>query len=140
MYVRAISKGDRAEADAILYEVGSQEAQPARTGLDRIDLQIKDRLERAGYTVVTNLGDIDTRITLAIYDSELDRYLLGIELDRDAFNSSKQAMERDISKPRFLATKGWYVLRIWSRDWWLYPAKTAKYIISEAERIKKENS
>ena len=140
MYVRAISKGDRAEADAILYEVGSQEVQPPRTGLDRIDLQIKDRLERAGYTVVTNLGDVDTRITLAIYDPELDRYLLGIELDRDAFNSSKQAMERDISKPRFLTTKGWTLIRIWSRDWWLYPAKCAKYIIAEAERIKKENA
>ncbi len=139
MYARAISKGDRDEADAILKELDTQEGYATRSlVLDRIDLQIKDRLEKAGYRVEVNLGDVGTRITLALYDPDTDRYLLGIELDRDAFNSSKQAMERDISKPRFLATKGWNILRIWSRDWWLYPAKTTKYIISEAEKIKKE--
>ena len=67
---------------------------------------------------------------------------LGVILDRDAYRSSDSTMERDVYKPMFLESKGWTLLRVWSRDWWLYPSKVIKAITSlaEANRSKSENS
>ena len=43
-------------------------------------------------------------------------------------------MERDVYKPKFLASRGWSILRIWCRDWWLSPQKVIKSITSLAEK------
>jgi very-short-patch-repair endonuclease len=69
-----------------------------------------------------------------VYDEKTDKYLVGVELDSDAFRASKSAMERDVYKPRFLAARGWNVIRVWCRDWWLYPQKVIKSITSLAEK------
>ncbi len=137
MYVRAVASGRYEEKEAILNELDESASQQQRDSTSRIETQIKERLEKAGYTVDTGLGNNNGRISIAVYDEELDRYILGIELDKDAFAASKQSLERDISKPRFLENKGWTIIRIWSRDWWLYPAKITKSIISEIESAKK---
>ena len=141
MYARAVSKGDREEADAILSELDSKEyAAPAKhyTNLTSIEEKIKQKLEASGYRVDANLGNTNSRISLAVYDEELDRYLVGVELDSDAFTYSDSCIERDVCKPRFLESRGWNIIRVWSRDWWLYPAKVIKSIISEAEKNKKK--
>ena len=98
-----------------------------------IDERIKERLTKLGYTVDSDLGNKNNRISLAIYDEKLDRYLLGIVLDKDAYDSSDSTMERDVYKPLFLESKGWTLLRVWSRDWWLYPNKVIKAITDAAE-------
>ena len=77
---------------------------------------------------------------MAIYDEKLDRYLLGIVLDQDAYESSDSAMERDVYKPMFLESKGWNLLRVWSRDWWLYPTKVIKTITDAVEAARKKTS
>ena len=81
-----------------------------------------------------NLGNENTKLSLAIYDSELDRYLVGVVLDKDAFVSSSSIMERDVYKPKFLSSRGWSILRIWCRDWWLSPQKVIKSITALAEK------
>ena len=100
------------------------------------DITPEERLEKLGYKVETALGNRNSRISLAIYDEESDRYLVGIELDRDAFASSTSCMERDVYKPRFLESRGWTVMRIWCRDWWLSPQKVIKSIAAVAEKNK----
>ena len=142
MYVRAVSKGDAPETAAILAELDSSElsAQDSYANLTAIEEKIRARLETAGYKVDTCLGNSNSRISLAIYDPKLDRYLVGVELDRDAFSASKSSIERDVCKPRFLESRGWTILRIWSRDWWLYPAKVIKSITAEAEKNRKKYS
>ena len=139
-YVRAVSDGDDEHTKAILNGLCPTEkaVEHIDTGLRGVEYQIKERLEAAGYTVHTGLGNKNNRISLAVYDEKLDRYLVGVELDRDAFESSDSALERDVYKPKFLEAHGWHILRVWCRDWWLYPARVIKTITNAAEKVRDE--
>ena len=139
MYVRAAAKGDVDEIDAILSELDPIEAQAEdmiATSLGSVEEQMKEKLTKLGYKVDTRLGNRNSRISLAIYDEKSDKYLVGVELDSDAFRASASAIERDVYKPRFLEARGWNVIRVWCRDWWLYPQKVIKSITSLAEKNK----
>ncbi|MBQ7363435.1 MAG: DUF4011 domain-containing protein [Clostridia bacterium] len=139
MYVRAISASDHEGASEILASIAPREPEDERriTSVVEVEEQIKEKLERLGYSVDTCLGDRSNRISLAIYDGKEDRYLLGIELDKDAFAGSDSSLERDVYKPMFHRERGWTVIRVWCRDWWLYPQKVIKTIVSAAEKNKK---
>ena len=140
-YVRAVSKGDEEETKAILAEIDSADiVQSEYHNLVSVEQQIKERLEKLGYTVDVNLGNSNSRVSLAIYDPASDRYLVGVELDRDAFASSESCIERDVCKPRFLEARGWSLMRVWSRDWWASPTKVIKAITAEAEKSKKSKN
>ena len=135
-YVRAVSEGDAKHARAILdgLDPSEKKADSLMTGVAEVEEQIKERLEKLGYEVETRLGNRNNRISLAIYDRALDVYLVGVELDKDAFASSDSCLERDVYKPRFLEARGWSVLRVWCRDWWLSPARVIKNITGIAEK------
>lgn len=141
MYVRAVSNGNYDEVKAILTELDSSEARVPEqiTRVRRVEEQIKERLEKLGYTVETNIGNRNNRISLAIYDEKTDRYLVGVELDKDAFASSDSCLERDVYKPKFLESRGWTIVRVWCRDWWISPARVIKIITTLAEKNRKEN-
>ncbi len=135
-YARAVSEGDTASARAILASLDQTERKEAviNESFTDIKLQLKERLEKLGYEVVLDLGNKDNRISLAIYDSKKDRYLLGVQLDKDAFASSSSALEREVYKPRFLESRGWTIMRVWCRDFWLSPSKVVKNIAQAAEK------
>ena len=139
MFTRAVANGKDTEASLILSELRPPEAKPEAmfTTVAAIELQMKERLEKLGYKVDTGLGNENNRISLAIYDPDTDRYLVGVELDTDAFKESKSCLERDVYKPRFLEARGWTLVRVWCRDWWLYPTKVIKNITTLAEKNKK---
>lgn len=137
-YARAVADGDSEYARAVLAGLD-----PAETKADsmeaptlHIENQIKERLEKLGYKVDIGLGNRNSRISLAVYDEKSDRYLVGVELDKDAFNSSESSMERDVYKPKFLEARGWNIIRVWCRDWWLSPSKVIKAITAAAEKAK----
>ncbi|MBQ7333255.1 MAG: DUF4011 domain-containing protein [Clostridia bacterium] len=138
MYARAVSAGDDEEKNVILSDITSVDYTPSEpiTKLVPVEIKMKEKLEKLGYKVDTSLGDRNSRISLAIYDEECDRYLVGVELDRDALLSSESTMERDVYKPKFLEARGWTVLRVWCRDWWLYPSKVIKTITQIADKNK----
>ncbi len=138
MYVRAVAAGDAEEVSVILSELSGIGAPTVARYSNRpmIEDEIKTKLEKLGYTVDVGIGNSNNRISLAVYDKDSDKYLVGVELDRDAFASSKSALERDVYKPKFLESRGWNVMRVWSRDWWLYPHKVIKAIAANAERNK----
>ena len=98
---------------------------------------MKERIEKFGYKVKIGLGNKNSRISLAVYDDSCDKYLVGVELDKDAFAASASCLERDVYKPKFLEARGWTLLRVWCRDWWINPTKVIKTIISVAEKNKK---
>ncbi len=58
------------------------------------------------------------RIDLAIYDTEEDKFVLGIECDGAQYHSSKDAVERDFYRQEYLEGRGWVIERIWSTNWW----------------------
>lgn len=137
-YVRAVAEGDRAGADAILSRLSPAEhTAPPLSGLSPIEEQMKARLEKLGYSVELHLGNRKNRLSLAIYDPDTDRYLVGVELDRDACLASDSILERDVYKPRFLESRGWTVIRVFSRDWWISPAKVIRAITNAAEKNRK---
>ena len=138
-YTRAVANGDGEEIAAILSELKPTEdmSAPSLTSVATVEVQMKEKLEKLGYKVDTGLGTANNRISLAIYDGESDKYLVGVELDTDAFKESGSCLERDVYKPKFLEDRGWSVIRVWSRDWWLYPNKVIKSITALAEKNKK---
>ncbi len=138
-YARAVSDGDREGAAAILTELEAdrfKSVSEIETKLPSVEEQMKERLTKLGYNVDIRLGNINNRISLAVYDEKTDKYLVGVELDKDAFRGSSASLERDVYKPRFMADRGWKLIRVWCRDWWLYPQKVIKTIASIAEKNK----
>ena len=83
-------------------------------------------------------GNTDYKISVAIYDKKLDKYLLGLECDYEAFSSSPSVLERDVFRPTFLKSRGWDIIRIWSRDWWLHKVKLLNMIVKTAEKNKQQ--
>ena len=138
-YVRAVSDGDHANARIILDGLCPTDAGASPVSLSStpsIEEQMKERIEKLGYKVDIGLGNKNSRISIAVYDDSCDTYLVGVELDRDAFAASASAMERDVYKPKFLEGRGWKIIRVWSRDWWLSPARVVRHIINTAEKYR----
>ncbi len=137
-YVRSVSNGDKEHAAAILRAlcpaVDNTSELRRLTSTPSIEEQMKERIEKLGYKVDIGLGNKNSRISLAVYDDKSDKYLIGVELDKDAFASSASAMERDVYKPKFLEGRGWTVMRVWSRDWWLSPGRVVRSIVNAAEK------
>ena len=135
-YVRSVSEGDKEHASSILSALSPAEAsvEGVLSNAPSIEEQMKERIEKLGYKVDIGLGNRNSRISLAVYDDSCEKYLIGVELDKDAFAASSSAMERDVYKPKFLEGRGWTIMRVWCRDWWLSPSKVVRSIITAAEK------
>lgn len=116
-YVRAVSGGRHKEASLLLDTFHAHGPSPLDASKG-IAADLKAALEKAGWTVEANLGNSSYKLSLAIYDKQLDTYLLGIECDDDAFHSSSSVLERDVYRSKFMESRGWTIIRVWSRDWW----------------------
>ncbi|WP_027308519.1 AAA domain-containing protein [Caloramator sp. ALD01] len=136
-YVREVSNGNKEMVDAILNSILDSDLSPStqKTFDSDFELQVYDALVERGYCVDTQVGVSGYKIDLAIYDPNTSRYILGIECDGATYHSSKSARERDIHRQRFLESRGWNIIRIWSRDWWENPQKEIDKI---EEFLKKE--
>lgn len=138
-YVRAVSNKKSKEIKYILDEFKPALAEPTETIVtNQLEENIKEELEKLGYSVETNLGNTNYKISLGVYDKKLDRYLLGIECDYAAYNSSDSILERDVYRNKFLSSRGWKIMRVWSRDWWLNKNKVISNIVKAINSSKKE--
>ncbi len=137
-YARAVSHGDEKSVKTILDGLSEEKAPTPVSSAYAPEVYLKNQLEKLGYCVDLCLGDKNNRLSLAVYDKDLDRYLIGVELDSDAFSASSSVLERDVSKPRFMESRGWRVIRIWSRDVWASPKRVIRSIVQAAEQTKKQ--
>lgn len=138
-YVRAVSNGDKLETRLILenYNTITEEDKLKKEEFNSItEKEISQELKNLGYEVALNVGNSTHKIGLAIYDKALDRYLIGIECDYNSYKSSNSTLERDVYRPAFLRSRGWNMLRVWSRDWWLNKNKVINRIVDMAEKEK----
>ncbi len=138
-YVRAVSDKKENEVQYILdaYKPTMKTSED-EVKLNQFENDIKAELVKLGYEVETNLGNSNYKISLAIYDKTIDKYLLGIECDHTAYNSSSSILERDVYRNKFLASRGWKILRVWSRDWWLNKNKVISKIVKIANANKRQ--
>ena len=127
-YVRAVSRSDIREAKMILNTMAYEPIAKSVINCKDFSGELKKKLEALGYVVHSNLGNADYKLALGIYSKEFDRYLVGIETDVAAYNSSDFALERDVYRPKFLEERGWQIMRIWSRDWWTNSNKVVSSI------------
>lgn len=135
-YARAVSDGNNSEVRAVLgtFNAGKKIAEP----IGAYEERIKQGLESMGYTVYTNLGNTSYKLSLGVYDNELGRFVLGIECDYQAYGSSESVLERDVYRIKFLESRGWKIVRIWSRDWWQSPKQVLQHLSEIIEREKAE--
>ncbi|MBR3885288.1 MAG: DUF4011 domain-containing protein [Clostridia bacterium] len=136
-YVRAVSNNRELETKIILEQANTQpEIITKKENLSGIEEELKLELEKLGYKVETKLGNTDYKISVAIYDKTYDKFLLGLECDYAAFESSPSVLERDVFRPSFLKSRGWNIIRIWSRDYWMHKSKVLSMIVKEIEKAK----
>jgi len=135
LYVRAVSENKAKEVTEILQ---SMSAKKESGHIGAYEEQIRAGLEKMGYTVYTNLGNTTYKLSLGVYDDTLQRFILGIECDYQAYLGSKNIMERDVYRIKFLESRGWKVVRVWSRDWWQAPETVLKKLSSTIEAIREE--
>lgn len=134
-YARAVSANDNLEIAKVLSTFDSHSKDTSPYGA--YEQQIKQGLEQMGYTVYTNLGNTYYKLSLGVFDKELNRFVLGIECDYQAYKSSENVLERDVYRIKFLEKRGWRVVRVWSRDWWQSRKKVLENLASIIEKERK---
>ena len=138
-YVRAVSNKKQKEVGYVLDSFKPSLPQTSEILVENVlTNDIKNELTKLGYSVETNLGNTEYKIPIAVYDKGLDRYLIGIEFDYTAYNSSPSVLERDVFHNKFLRSRGWNIMRVWSRDWWLNKEKVINSIVKSINQHKKD--
>lgn len=117
-YARAVSANKSEEANAILESVGNVVRKKKQNLITPIDQQIASKLTAMGFKVDTQIGEGLDKISVAVMDKKTNRYALGIQVDSDLFDEEHSALERDVFSAKFLSSRGWRIMRVWSRDWW----------------------
>jgi len=124
-YVREVSAGNQEAVTVLLNSlfdsgIGRNTVNYFDSGFEE---EVYEQLTARGYVVDTQVGVSGYRIDMAIYSPQRSKYILGIECDGAAYHSSKAARERDIFRKKYLESRGWKIVRIWSRDWWEDPSR-----------------
>lgn len=128
-YVKEVSSKEEQGAKAVLEQlVLSGKQTGSEESYDYLVSQIHDRLREEGYGVKRHVGVSDYKIDLALYDGDNDHYLLGIECDGTSYRDQASTRERDIHRKRFLESRGWQLMRVWSMDWWKNPDQVIQNI------------
>ena len=137
-YVKAVSENNEKYEEEILKSVLDTDinAETENKFDSDFEVEVCDKLRERGYIVHNQIGVSGYRIDLGIYDEKKSKYILGIECDGAAYHSSKSARERDIHRQRYLESRGWNIIRIWSKHWWNNPEFEIQRIIDEVTRIK----
>ena len=85
---------------------------------------VAEALQGRGHEVHHQVGSAGFFIDLAVVDRrQPGRYLLGIECDGASYHSARSARDRDRLRQQVLEGLGWTIHRIWSTDWFKYPAR-----------------
>lgn len=132
-YARAVSFGNKYEQKLILESL-RRKTVIEDTATVGIEEEIKKVLEKKKYVVDTNIGSAKYKINLGVYNKKLDRYVLGIEIDSNAYHTSESLLERDVYRTNFLKSRGWNMFRLWSRDWWTDREKAIELIESKIKQ------
>jgi very-short-patch-repair endonuclease len=138
-YAREVSDKENKQAENILSSLIHREDKKNQLYNEgEFVEQVYGKLKENGYNVEKHVGVSEYKIDLAIYDKDSSRYILGIECDGKSYLNQPSTRERDIHRKRFLESRGWNLMRIWSLDWWKNLDKVLETINDRVNIIKSE--
>lgn len=88
---------------------------------------IKQRLEKNGYVVKTDIGIGNYSINLAVFDEQFDEFKLGIICDID-YSYEINARKDMIHQEKYLTARNWKLYRVFSSNWYVDPNKEMRNI------------
>ena len=140
-YAKAISEESQDARDEVIGKLeSSTRVQDENLVFESpFETQVYEALRAKGYEVNMQIGVSGYRIDLGIVDpNDPTRYILGVECDGAQFHSAKSVKERDVMRQKFLESKGWSIMRIWSRHWWKNPTREVEKIVSKVDKLLKQ--
>lgn len=113
-------------------------ASPSGEEADSFFEEVVAKAVRAhGYAVDHQIGSAGFFVDLAVVDPENEgRYLLGVECDGGTYHSARAARDRDRTRQSVLEGLGWQIHRIWSTDWFRYPERETRKVLTKLEALK----
>jgi very-short-patch-repair endonuclease len=92
--------------------------------------------EQENLLLIPQVSEGYFKIDFGVYDTNQQKYILGIELDGAAFHGDLEQIFRDSRRQKILESVGWQIYRIWSTDWYQNPsAEVAKLQTKLAELV-----
>lgn len=86
--------------------------------LNPFEIDVRDRLTRAGLALEPQFGSSGYRIDFAVkHPEQPGRMVLAVECDGASYHSAPTARDRDRLRQEQLERLGWTFHRIWSQDW-----------------------
>lgn len=81
--------------------------------------ELKNKLKKTKYELITQFPVGKKRIDIAVYDPENNHVVLGIEIDGYRYHSTPQKVLEDLDRQNFLEDRGYKMTRISEFDWTL---------------------
>jgi len=127
-YAAAVSSGNKNLAKDILLSFSTrpgesrQESETDETYLN----DVAESLREEGFEFERNVGIGGYSIDFAIKKN--GRYVIGLECDSGLYRRSTNARTRDYHRQKYLESRGWKLLRVWSPSWWKNKADVVQMI------------
>lgn len=117
-------------------ETGVVTGSPAESPFEE---HVGERLRRAGYEVVPQVGVAGYRIDIGVTHPEYPHgFLLGVECDGASYHSAKSVRDRDRLRELVLRDLGWDIYRIWSTDWYDDPDREMSKLLAYLDYRRRE--
>lgn len=116
--------------------VGKNNSEQYRHGKEEIAETICEILKSKGFSTDMSIGHSGYRIDIGVIDPKnTEKYLLGILLDGNSYETAKTTRDREIAQINVLNGLGWNIMRIWTMDWWDNSQKEIDRIISKIKDL-----
>lgn len=120
-------------------ESGELEGTHNDVPLNVFELDVMDKLEKRGLSMVPQYGQSGFRIDFAVRHPHIhNRFVLAVEADGASYHSSHTARDRDRLRQEHLERLGWRFCRIWSTDWFNNHSHEATKVVAAYEKAVNE--
>lgn len=130
-YAYYVSDGDTDGAMRVLDSFKSDNAHVTDARSGGLADVLCAALQERGIDVERNVGMGNYKLDLAIKNSR-GEYALGVECDDSVLQANASTRERDVMRGKFLRSRGWTLVRVWSSDWYDDPDKVVKDLLAKA--------
>lgn len=127
-YAAAVSNGNKNLAQDILHSFSEgissskTQSQAEESYLESVAQSLKEE----GLDFERNVGIGGYSIDFAIKKN--GKFVLGLECDSGLYKKSSSARNRDYHRQKYLESRGWKLMRIWSPNWWKDKASVVQLI------------